>query len=389
MAGRRQMDGLAHVIKQIGYHPDYLKEFLFTQSYLLNGDGPLRYDYRHYIAIMAAARHQCTCVMNYYKQKFTAHGGNVQWLKGLQFIPKKLLNLNEINKILAHTPWLLKKSHIESLTKGKDNWSIGELCQALVLLAHFHCLCSFVFASEILPLLEDTQETENNNSAVADGNIFEEVAQETVEELMEKMTILQKEKESSGEEQKNGNTVDLPSTLDAQFECDMEKFVDDDLSFTRRAFSSADGNISDFFIQDCTWDDHAYSLLNRFYNDVGTILDKKFKVAYDLTYYTMGHKENVDTTIFRQAVWNYIHRIYGIIHDDYNYSEMENLLDYGFRSYVETVCFCPEKITKDAHDEIMRAFRHSEKVHVNLMVFEARLQAELLYALSAVMRYMT
>ncbi|GFR02201.1 sestrin-1 [Trichonephila clavipes] len=103
----------------------------------------------------------------------------------------------------------------------------------------------------------------------------------------------------------------------------------------------------------------------------------------------MGHKENVDTTIFRRAVWNYIHRIYGIIHDDYNYSEMEGLLDYGFRSYVETVCFCPEKITKDAHDEIMRAFRHSEKVHVNLMVFEARFQAELLYALSAIMRYMT
>ncbi|PRD23649.1 UNVERIFIED_CONTAM: Sestrin-1 [Trichonephila clavipes] len=188
------------------------------------------------------------------------------------------------------------------------------------------------------------------------------VAQETVEELMEKMTLLQKkEKESSGEEQKNGNTSDLPSALDAQFECDMEKFIDDDITFTRRAFSIADGHISDFIIQDCTWDDHAYSLLNRFYNDVGTILDEKFKVAYDLTYYTMGHKENVDTTIFRRAVWNYIHRIYGIIHDDYNYSEMEGLLDYGFRSYVETVCFCPEKITKDAHDEIMRAFRHSEK----------------------------
>ncbi|GFX76865.1 sestrin [Trichonephila clavipes] len=51
MAGRHQ-DCLSHVIKQIGYHPDYLKEFLGTQNYLLSGDGPLRYDYRHYIAIM-------------------------------------------------------------------------------------------------------------------------------------------------------------------------------------------------------------------------------------------------------------------------------------------------------------------------------------------------
>ncbi|GFS81092.1 sestrin homolog [Nephila pilipes] len=388
MAGRHQ-DGLSHVIRQIGYHPDYLKEFLGTQNYLLSGDGPLRYDYRLYIAIMAAARHQCTCLINYYKQKFAAQGGNIQWLKGLQYSPKKLINLNELNKILAHTPWLLKKHHIEKLTKGKDNWSIGELCQAVVLLAHFHCLSSFVFASDILEHPEECLDPGNNNE-VSNNGTFGEVAQETVEELMEKMTLLQKkEKESSGEEQKNGNSADLPSALDAQFECDMEEFVDDDITFTRRAFSIADGHLSDFIIQDCTWDDHAYSLLNRFYNDVGTILDEKFKVAYDLTYYTMGHKENVDTTIFRRAVWNYIHRIYGIIHDDYNYSEMEGLLDYGFRSYVETVCFCPDNITKDAHDEIMRAFRHSEKVHVNLMVFEARFQAELLYALSAIMRYMT
>lgn len=37
----------------------------------------------------------------------------------------------------------------------------------------------------------------------------------------------------------------------------------------------------------------------------------------------------------------------------------------------------------------MREFKHSEKVHVNLMILEARMQAELLYALRAVMRYMT
>jgi len=303
------------------------------------------------------------------------------------YTKKKLRNLNEINKILAHTPWLLKKCHIEKLTKGKDNWSIGELCQAVVLLAHFHCLCSFVFACEILDSADDC--TDTGNSLISDDDTFEEVAQETVEELMEKMSLLQKkEKESSCEEQKNANPFDLPPCTDAQNDCDMDNY-EEISSSNNNCSSSEDNNKSEFLIQDCTWDDHAYSLLNRYYNEVGTILDEKFKVAYDLTYYTMGHKENVDTTIFRRAVWNYIHRIYGIIHDDYNYSEMEDLLEYGFRSYAETVCFCPEKITKDAHDEIMRAFRHSEKVHVNLMLFEARMQAELLYALSAIMHHMT
>jgi len=40
-------------------------------------------------------------------------GGNQMWLKGLSHIPSKLHDLYEINKILAHRPWLLNKTHIE------------------------------------------------------------------------------------------------------------------------------------------------------------------------------------------------------------------------------------------------------------------------------------
>ncbi|XP_035233265.1 sestrin homolog isoform X2 [Stegodyphus dumicola] len=375
-------DGLTHVIRQISYHPDYLKEFLRTESFLLKGDGPLPFHYRHYIAIMAAARHHCTCLINHHKQKFAALGGNLQWLQGLQYCPKKLRNLNEINQILAHTPWNLRKCHIEKLNKGSNSWSIGELCQAVVILAHIHCLCSFVYASEILRQTDDCTDCEDLNE---DDSNSEEEALGTVEELMEKMSIIvqKKEKESSHEEKR-----DIPCAAESASDSDMERFIDDQHS-SHKDCSNFSENDGVFHIQDCTWEDHAYSLLNRYYNEFGTILDEKFKVAYDLTYYTMGHKKNVDTTIFRRAVWNYIHKIYGISHDDYNYEEMDDLLEKGFKSYIETVCFYPHKITKDAHDEIMRAFRHSEKVHVNLMVFEARMQAELLYSLSAIAQYMT
>jgi len=45
---------LEHMIQVMGYHPHYLESFLKTQQYLLRGDGPLPYDYRHYIAIMVS-----------------------------------------------------------------------------------------------------------------------------------------------------------------------------------------------------------------------------------------------------------------------------------------------------------------------------------------------
>jgi len=35
------------------------------------------------------------------------------------------------------------------LTKGDDNWSLAEVVQAIVLLAHFHSLSSFVFSCGI------------------------------------------------------------------------------------------------------------------------------------------------------------------------------------------------------------------------------------------------
>lgn len=49
-----QNNRLDHVTQVMGYHPDYLDCFLRTQQYLLRGDGPLPYHYRHFIALMVS-----------------------------------------------------------------------------------------------------------------------------------------------------------------------------------------------------------------------------------------------------------------------------------------------------------------------------------------------
>jgi hypothetical protein len=45
--------------------------------------------------------------------EFLSVGGDERWLNGLHSIPAKLRDLYEINKILAHRPWLITKQHIE------------------------------------------------------------------------------------------------------------------------------------------------------------------------------------------------------------------------------------------------------------------------------------
>ena len=39
-------------------------------------------------------------------------------------------------------------------------------------------------------------------------------------------------------------------------------------------------------LQDCSWSEHGFSLANRYYTDIGTLLDEKFGTTYNLTYRT-------------------------------------------------------------------------------------------------------
>ncbi|XP_067008678.2 sestrin homolog isoform X2 [Anabrus simplex] len=415
-----QNNRLDHVTQVMGYHPTYLDTFLRTQNFILRGDGPLPYDYRHFIAIMAAGRHQCSYLINLQKQEFLLQGGDQTWLKGLSKIPQKLRDLYEINKILAHRPWLINKTHIEKLTKGKDSWSLAEVVHAIVLLAHFHSLASFVFGcgvneeldqegghlpGGVVPPLSssprsiptpvrDREDPWGRASPVPASPVEQEVG---VDQLMLRMKNLSERSEEFTQEEKTkrfehveNQSVELSPGLEplTQLKADIGQFVDDP-TFLYQDFARR-GEVSDIpTFRDYSWDDHGYSLVNRLYNDVGNLLDEKFKTAYNLTYYTMGGRKDVDTSRFRRAIWNYIQCMFGIRHDDYDYGEVNQLLERSLKAFIKSACCYPERVTKKDYDRVLREFKHSEKVHVNLMVLEARMQAELLYALRAVMRYMT
>lgn len=62
----------------------------------------------------------------------------------------------------------------------------------------------------------------------------------------------------------------------------------DDNEFTYIDFAKRvrDTDSSTYRIQDYQWDDQGYSLSNYLYPDIGNFLDEKFKVGYNLTYYT-------------------------------------------------------------------------------------------------------
>ncbi|XP_067841108.1 sestrin-1 isoform X5 [Heptranchias perlo] len=413
---------LDNITLLMGFHPQYLDSFLKTQHYLMQVDGPLPYHYRHYIAIMAAARHQCSYLVNLHVNDFLQVGGDPKWLAGLESAPRKLQTLSEVNKILAHRPWLITKDHIEKLLKAEEHgWSLAELVHVVVLLTHYHSLASFTYGCGINPEIHcDGGHTfrlpsvgsccvcdfTNGNNGVDDLLNGQEGSDQgleaacEVEALMEKMKQLQEcrdEEEASQEEMATRFEREKTESLSVAPTEDEESVDTRDISrhFEDPSYGYKDfprhgeQNVPTFRAQDYTWEDHGYSLVNRLYPDVGQLLDEKFQIVYNLTYNTIAMHKDVDTSMLRRAIWNYIHCMFGIRYDDYDYGEINQLLDRNFKVYIKTVVCSPAKTTKRMYDSFWRQFKHSEKIHVNLLLMEARMQAELLYALTAITRYLT
>ncbi|KAF7467417.1 Hypothetical predicted protein [Marmota monax] len=375
-----RVDNLAVVM---GLHPDYLSSFWRLHYLLLHTDGPLASSWRHYIAIMAAARHQCSYLVGSHMAEFLQTGGDPEWLLGLHRAPEKLRKLSEINKLLAHRPWLITKEHIQALLKtGEHSWSLAELIQALVLLTHCHSLASFV---------GDPLNNSGGFEAARDVEALMERMRQLQESLLRDEGASQEEMESRFELEKSESLLVTPSAdiLEPSPHPDMLCFVEDPTfgyeDFTRRGAQAP----PTFRAQDYTWEDHGYSLIQRLYPEGGQLLDEKFQAAYSLTYNTIAMHSGVDTSMLRRAIWNYIHCVFGIRYDDYDYGEVNQLLERNLKVYIKTVACYPEKTTRRMYNHFWRHFRHSEKVHVNLLLLEARMQAALLYALRAITRYMT
>ncbi|XP_075587165.1 sestrin isoform X2 [Dermatophagoides farinae] len=454
----------------IGCHPTYTIPLIRAHNFIMRDIGPINPAVRYYVAIMAASRHRCSYLVHFLRKQFLIIGGDADWLKGLEYAPIKLQSLNTINKILAHQPWLLKTTHIQSLTKNINSWTLPELTHAIIIMAHFHSLCSLAFGCrfgyeppecngeedgeyEEIEIEELRFDGDSGSSTIkkivkrspASRLIVERCRQLEQEDanlakIMNSFTLATAATSGAGKRKHNkyhhnnnkssSNTVTTetitkhndndnndgtsgsnsttkidskpmitvldngefkPNTWseDEWQKHNFNVYIDDPefvyIDFAKRGRTSES---STYRIQDYQWDDQGYSLSNYLYPDVASFLDEKFKVGYNLTYYTLGPKTNIDTSPFRRAVWNYIQSIYGIRHDDYNYREVNILLERQLKCYIKHLACFPQLTSRHDFRSVMKGFRASEKVHVIIMVAEARLQAEILYAMRTLMEYM-
>lgn len=68
----------------------------------------------YFVAVINVFYVYLCCQVQLYEFEFKRQGDK-EWLQGIEKIPAKLRALCEINKLLAHQPWLLSPSHMEVL----------------------------------------------------------------------------------------------------------------------------------------------------------------------------------------------------------------------------------------------------------------------------------
>jgi len=444
----------------LGQHRAYLNSLLRAHALLLKGDGPLPVPVRHFLAVMAASRHSCSHLVEKSGTELLAEGGPVDWVEtGIKAATTKVQRLSEINAILAHQPWTLTPAHIEQLTKSGSpgNWSISELVYAIVLMAHFHSLSSFIescVAMEDVTLQKQksaknlqrnapkqehtsppnrpydctqpcracsdgtTNPVTNRNRKPKKSKSGEDPSPspqdpspsppydctqpktspgspgtDRVDTLVQRMEQLRTKPEPNQDEltvrfqdiERTSAEIGKTGESAAPTVPDVRKYLSDpDFHYVDFAQRERKNEFPTFRVQDYSWEDEGYSLVSRFYDDIAQLLDDKFKTAYNLTYGTMGRLAAIDTSMFRRATWNYIQCLYGIRWDDYDYAEVNDLLHRSLKKYIKTAACYPESCDIEDYNSIMTDFQPSEKIHVCLLVSEAKFQSELLYAFRAI-----
>jgi len=305
----------------------------------------------------------------------------------------------QLMSLLAHQPWLISKEHIAVLVKGADAWSISELIHALIIIVNFTSMCSIVFAAGILPEIDIPLPNDSGNIEITSDNNSKRFSGELdhyrIKELLKKKDFPIEPSGLSSEEKAQlfaiaaeEPAVSIPtiSTVKGD-EHYLKKYIGE-FSIKHLDFDVRSKEYRPFRVQDYSWQEQGYSLVSRFYPKLAALLDEEFTHIYNLTYNTFSDEVNIDTTPFRSAIWHYVHRLKGLLHDDFNYRDVNVYLDKVMKTIIKKVICCPEVIVKEDLITIT-GFKEEEKIHMCLVALEAKKQAELIYGLHALMKHMT
>ena len=347
----------------MGHFPLYLSKHFEVIKMLFSSDLSIPYIWRYYISYMSAATHKCEYLMNL--QEFYCKSLHQSWMLGE--VPDKLKSLGSANVKLAHRPWEFSEKDIKELLKS---WNVNELILALTILCQFHCLSGFVFGLGI------TEERD------LPPNYYRESQSPVLKVHKTSITAMLKNYLESAEpddyisdssEDLNGEDEDVYYSGIAG---GYLTYINYPMDYISRAFNASDFKFSD----------QAFYILEKIIPEVSESIWNRIRLAYAMTYDKIGDDLNVETGPLRRAIWNYVQRVYGLQYDDFNYTDINKFLKISTKRYIKKVACFPETVTRTDYLNIELDLSADDMIHLNLLICEARFEAQLVYMLYSVQR---
>ncbi|EGT46406.1 hypothetical protein CAEBREN_03412 [Caenorhabditis brenneri] len=411
-----------------------------SYSHMFNDISDLPAAARHYVALVASARHRCLSLMDYHRRKFLEKGGQPFWLLGIDWSHMKYRKLDYLNRMLCHRPWMVHWKNLAVLFArrtpdgGPSFFSVSALHHAVGIMTMTHAMCTVLCCVGLERRVDMTQlEIDFLNIDDIDYwearmskyfRVIHDRAPTEVEYMISEMkntergmkrpaarmcamtaetveSLINAPAATYSSRRKNYSPALLLGSTDENGEDILEKEppCDYPIYTHHRTFGYIDfrkrpeKDIPPFRVEEFGWD-HVYNTINEYTDTMTNRLDRMFDHIRSLTGNTSNlsnesgeyDQNEIDTAAFREAVWNYTQGLYGVRIDDYDYSKINRVLDKGTKTFIKLAACYPHKLTT----EFLRAlpgFRDSEKIHVVMLISMARFQASMFHYTRAVCNY--
>ena len=144
------------------------------------------------------------------------------------------------------------------------------------------------------------------------------------------------------------------------------------------AYRDFDKNNDRFHVlNNFNWEDHAYSVLQKYDRGAAQAINRQSEFAFDMTNNCYGSEQVKSTLPMRNAIVRYLMSIHGIVDKYFKYELINTYLHRDFKAYSKKLMTDPKSIQVD--DFVSQTLTAEERCHVSIIVMEAKKRVELIY----------
>ena len=137
---------------------------------------------------------------------------------------------------------------------------------------------------------------------------------------------------------------------------------------------------------DFNWHDNGLPVLKNLYSKGIQSLENQMTYVFNITSDSVGNKETsntISTFQIRRAISYYIEKLHGYYHEDYNYANIQKLLDSTSNirntKFIKKFCFHPNEVTVQDLQEMNKIFQYEEIMHIILLIVFVKMKMQLTY----------